>query len=210
MTIPGWVGIVGTFATPSIAAISAFYVFLQYRRAQRWKATDLAATLLERLDTDQSLALACQALDWGVGPLIIPDQYRPLFGTDAPGEVPSVMDHDPNVLFAAVQPKLNKQTLRDPRGLVYRYCFIKLFTYLDNMSKLLADGQLREKDIDELEYWLKRLRKYEYKPVDKKGTLVFQPALRAWGYGNVILLGQRLGVKPWRPPDKLAQAGHST
>jgi hypothetical protein len=210
MAIPVWVGIIGTFATPFIAAISASYVLLQYRRAQRWKATDLAAVLLEKLDTDQSLALACQALDYGVGPLIIPDQYRPLFVADASGKVPSVMDHDPNVLFEAVQPILNKKTLQDERGLVYRYCFTKLFNYLDNISKLLADGQLREKDIAELKYWLRLLRYYIYKPGPKDGTLVFQPALHEWGYVNVILLGQRLGVKPWRSPDEFADSSDST
>lgn len=198
MAIP-WVEIIGKLATPGIAAISAFYVFLQYRRAQRWKATDLAATLLERLNTDQCLALACQALDWGAGPLIIPDQYRPLFHSDSFGETNSVMKHDPDVLLVAVQPQLDKRTLEDPRGLVYRYCFIKLFTYLDNIFKLLADGQLREEDIDDLKYWLGMLRNYIYKPAEKKGKLVFQPALRAWGYDNVILLGERLGVKPWTP-----------
>ncbi len=161
MVVPTWVEIVNKLAMPGIAAISAFYVFLQYRRAQRWKATDLAAAVLERLNTDQALALACQALDWGVGPLIIPDQYRPLFPSDVSGEAPGVMDHDPNVLSLAVQPRLNEPTLCDPRGLVYRYCFIKLFTYLDNMFRLLADGQLRKGDIDDVKYWLERLRNYE-------------------------------------------------
>ncbi len=60
-----WVEIVSKLATPGIAAVSAFYVYLQYRRTKRWKATDLAATFLDKLNTDQALALACQALDWG-------------------------------------------------------------------------------------------------------------------------------------------------
>jgi hypothetical protein len=200
MAVPEWVEIINKLATPSIAAISAFYVYLQYERAQRWKATDLAATLLEELNTDQALALACQALDWGVGPLIIPDQYRPLFRSEVTGEAPGIMPHDPNVLCLAVKPILNEPTLRDPRGLVYRHCFIKLFTYLDNIFKLLAEGQLREKDIEEVKYWLKKLRSYDYAPKGTDGTIVFQPALRGWDYSNVILLGERLKVGPWTPP----------
>jgi hypothetical protein len=196
MSVPTWVEIVSKLATPGIGAISGFYVFLQYKRAQRWKATDLAATLLERLSTDQALALACQALDWGVGPLIIPDQYRPLFRAGVSGEDPCVMEHDPNVLCLAVQWQLNEPTLRDPRGLVYRYRFIKLFDYLNNMFKLLADGQLREGDIDEVKYWLEMLRHYKYAPATE-GTRVFQPAMCKWGYRNIILLGQRLKVGPW-------------
>jgi hypothetical protein len=201
MSVPTWVEVVSKLGTPSIAAISAFYVFLQYRRAQHWKATDLAATLKEKLQTDQALALACQALDWGVGPLIIPEQYRPLFPSDASGEAPSVMQHDPNVLCLAVQPMLDLRTLNDPRGLVYRYCFIKLFDYLDNLSRLLADKQVFDADIEEVKYWLGKVGEYPYAPATIYGTKVFQPALRAWGYGNVILLGKRLNIGSWTSPN---------
>jgi hypothetical protein len=192
-----WVETLNQLATPAIAAISASYVLLEYKRAQRWKAGDLAAALLERLNTDQALSLACQALDWGVGPLIIPDKYRPLFGPGVPGGASGVMQHDPSVLCLAVKTNLNAQTLHDPRGLVYRYCFIKLFDYFDNMYKLLAKRQVLDGDVDEVKYWLERLREYKYAPATINGTEVFQPAIRGWGYGNVILLGQRLKVKPW-------------
>lgn len=197
MSIPVWVEIVNKLATPAIAAISAFYVYLQYKRARRWKAADLAASLLEKLDTDQALALARQALDWGVGPLIIPEQYRPLFRVDGVGEAPAVMQHDPAVLCLAVQPNLTKATLGEPRGLVYRYCFIKLFDYLNNTCRLLADGQLREEDIADLKYWLEKVREYLYAPDDIDGQQVFQPALRAWSYDGVVLLGRKLKIEPW-------------
>lgn len=197
MPVPVWVEIINKLATPAIAATSAFYVYLQYRRAQRWKATDLAATLMEKMNTDHALALACQALDWGVGPLIIPEQYKPLFRTDIAGAAPGVMEHDPHLLCRAVEPRLNEATLNDPRGLVYRYCFIKFFSYLDNMYRLLIDGQLREEDVGDIKYWLEMLRDYQYAPTDKDAAKVFSPALRQWGYGNVILLGQRLDVQPW-------------
>jgi hypothetical protein len=197
MAAPEWVEIVSDLATPLIAAISAGYVYLEYQRAQRWKAADLAASLLEKLHTDQDLQLACQALDWGVGPLIIPDKYRPLFPVDNRGIASSVMEHDPNVLCLAVRPDLDSRTLHDPRGLVYRYCFIKLFDYFDNMYKLLAQQQVVEKGIEEVEYWLEGVRDYKYAPASINGTEVFQPSLRRWGYGNVILLGQRLKVGPW-------------
>lgn len=206
MSVPAWIEIVSKLAPSGIAAISACYVFLEYKRAQRWKATDLAATLLGKLNTDQTLSLACQALDWGVGPLIIPDQYRSLFRSGVSAEAPAVMEHDPKALCLAVQWQLNEPTLRDPRGLVYRYCFIKLFDYLDNMFRLLADGQLREVDIDEAKYWLEGLRNYKYAPAGTDGTLVFQPALRKWDYINVISLAERLKVEPWTPPDPPNQA----
>jgi hypothetical protein len=79
------------------------------------------------------------------------------------------------------------------------------------MFKLLATKQLREEDIDGVGYWLEMLRYYQYAPAKMDRTLVFQPALREWGYSNVILLGQRLKVDPWLPPDVAkSNRGHSS
>ncbi|HEX6749384.1 MAG TPA: hypothetical protein VF092_18965 [Longimicrobium sp.] len=197
MVVAEWVENVNKLGTVGIAAVSAGYAWMQYRRAKRWKATDLAATLLEKLDTDRSLALATQALDWGVGPLIIPEEYRPLFRKDAQGDAPAVMDHDPKVLAIAMEPNLNPETLKDPRGLVYRYCFIKLFSYLDHVYKLLRDGQLHDADIEDLKYWVEQIRCYRYAPNKAARESVFQPALPAWNFDHVVRLGERLDVKPW-------------
>lgn len=194
MTTPVWVEILNKLATPTIAAVSAFYVYLQYRRAQRWKATDLAASLLAKLETDPCLSLAMQALDWGVGPLLIPERYQPLFPRDASGEYPGVMQHDTDVLARALEPQLNDATLNDPRGLVYRHCFIKLFNHLDNIYNLLNDGQLQQEDLADLKYWLELLHDYQYAPTPDEGTQVFQPALNGWSYSNVTRLATMLGV----------------
>jgi hypothetical protein len=113
------------------------------------------------------------------------------------------MQHDPSLLCLAVEPTLNAATLDDPRGLVYRYCFDRFFNYLDNIYNLLVDGQLREEDIREIKYWLEQVRDYKYAPARATGTLVFPAALRRWGYGNVIVLAEKLGVSPWAPADAL-------
>jgi len=194
MNIPPWVEILNKLATPLIAAVSAFYVYLQYRRAKRWKATDLAASLLAKLDADSALSLALHALDWGVGPLLIPERYQPLFPRDASGHHQGVMEHDPNVMVLALVPSLNQPTLDDPRGLVYRHCFIKLFNHLDNTFNLLKEGQLQKEDLSDLTYWLEKLRNYPYAAKTTKGTDVFQPAIKTWGYENIFLLAKELGV----------------
>ena len=54
-----------------IAAFGALYVYRQYRRAQEWRKGDLAAALMERLESDEELAFACQALDRGTGPILV-------------------------------------------------------------------------------------------------------------------------------------------
>ena len=120
MSAVEWAEVISKLATPTIGIISAFYVYLQYQRAQKWKSTDLAQTLLQKLDSDQCLVLTCQALDWGIGPLIIPEQFRPLFPHNEKGELPALMQHDPSILAEALQPMLSESTLNNPSGLVYR------------------------------------------------------------------------------------------
>jgi hypothetical protein len=189
-----WAEVISKLATPIIGTVSAFYVYLQYQRAQKWKANDLAQTLLQKLDSDQCLTLA---LDWGVGPLIIPEQYRPLFSPNEKEELPALMQHDPSVLAEAMLPKLKESTLKNPSGLVYRYCFIKLFSYLDNIYKLLDDGQIGVENISEIIYWLEMIRDYKYAPTGMDGKTIFQPSLYKWSYQNVILLGKRLDIADW-------------
>jgi hypothetical protein len=188
MSVPDWVEFVNKLATPSIGGLSAFYISLQYVRAQRWKANDLAAALIGKLSSDSVLSLTCHALDWGRGPLLIPEQYQSLFPREGSGHYPGVMQHDTKVMAEALEPKLNLPTLNDPKGLVYRHCFIRLFTHLDTIYSLLKSKQLRMADIGDLGYWLDCLSDYKYAPSTTDGKNVFQPALKAWGYDNVILL----------------------
>ncbi len=192
MEVSLWVEIVNKLATPVIAAVSALYVYRQYQRAQQWKASDLAAAVIEKLETDPALSLACHALDWGVGPLLIPVQYRPLFPRDEAGEFPCVMLHDVKVLVTALKPELRAETLKDPKGLVYRHCFIKLFGHLENVYNLLKGGQLRREELGALTYWLDLIHDYRYAPQGTDGAQVFRPALRKWGYDSVNRLAHEM------------------
>jgi len=71
--------------------------------AERWRRTKFAASLMERLSKDEELALCARALDWGVGPLIVPTKYRVLFsekrnkqtGAAATSPLPSSLDTAP-------------------------------------------------------------------------------------------------------------------
>lgn len=199
MAIPEWIEVTNKLGTVGIAAASATYAYLQYRRGQRWKSSDLAASLMEKLSSDPQLALACQALDWGIGPLIIPEQYRELFRQPKAERVPGIMQHDPAILCRALEPRLNKETLEEPRGLIYRYTFIQLFEHLNLIASMLETKQIRLKDIKEgLHYWLETLREYPYAPADIDSRSVFAPAMERWGYKKVFALAERLGVNGWR------------
>jgi hypothetical protein len=184
-----------------IAAFGALYVYRQYRRAQDWRKGDLAAELMERLESDEELAFACQALDWGTGPIMVPKRYRPLMKRfNMPHE--AVLDHDPDILTLALEPSLNAETLQSAQGLVYRHCFIKLFNHIDNISRLVASEQVAIDDLDGLKYWVNLIASYGYAPEDRSDKEIFQPALALFGYHRIPELGRKLGVMDWSMYDE--------
>jgi hypothetical protein len=180
----------------AIAAFGACYVYLQYTRTQAWRRGDLAATLMAKLEGDDELAFACQALDWGTGPIIVPERYRPLMKRfDMPNE--TVLDHEPGVLAAALEPDLNQQTLTSAQGLIYRHCFIKLFNHLENIGRLVGSRQIAIADLEGLDYWLARVARYGYAPPETRPERIFQPAISVFGYHKIPALGRQLGVADW-------------
>ena len=183
-----------------VAAFVALYVYRQYRRAQDWRKGDLAAALMQKLESDEELAFACQALDWGTGPIMVPERYRPMMKRfDMPHE--AVLDHSPYVMAQALEPILNPETLQSAQGLIYRHCFIKLFNHLENISRLAASRQVAIDGLDGLDYWLSRIAKYESAPGNRSHEGIFQPALAVFGYHKIPELGRKLGVTDWSVHD---------
>ena len=194
---------------PLIALTGAFYTGLQYRRTMRWRSSDLAAQLIGQLTTDDELAFACQALDWGVGPMIVPTRYKALMSKKpedpdepTPRERGEIMDHDTSIMARALRINLGFDYNTQPAGLIYRYCFDRLFSHLTNVHRLLETGQIRLEHLEGLTYWVKRIAVYEYPPaigkppVQMSGDEVFQPFIwhGEYGYLGVIALGRTLKV----------------
>jgi hypothetical protein len=184
--------ILNKLAVPIIGGVSAYYVYVQYVRAARWKAGDLAASLLAQLNSDEELALACRALDWGTGPLIVPQRYQPLL--KGPGV--QIMEHDPKLMVIAMRPQLQPELLdkKDRSGLIYRYAFDRFFTFLQDVNRLEEQGQLLLEDLQGLQYWMRNIARYPYASPHE---CVFQPFLYAAGYEDVIGLGRKLNVSGW-------------
>jgi hypothetical protein len=203
--VPAWIDVVNKLGVPSLALVGAVYTALQYLRAKRWRAGDLAVTLMAQLEADDELAFACRALDWGGGPLIVPERYRPLVEdlqegkkNPTPMERGAVMWHDPELLGRAVGVEIAIDFYREPEGLIYRYCFDKLFDHLANIDRLLVTGQVKASDLQGLKYWLERIADYKHAPRISPAR-VFQPFLEhePFGYRGVIHLGETLGVRNW-------------
>jgi hypothetical protein len=193
-----WVEGAARLAVPAIALLGAVYTLLQYQRVKRWRAGDLAVT--------EELAFACRALDWGTGPLIVPERYRPLLERipegqkdPTPMERGAIMQQNPELLARAVQVYLAINPETEPAGLIYRYCFDKLFAHLADVHRLVASNQIKLADLAGLKYWLERIAIYEYAPAGIAKNEVFRPFLnhQPFGYRGVINVGERLGVPGW-------------
>jgi hypothetical protein len=213
--IPSWVEWVSKLATPVIAFFAAGYSGIQYERMKKWRAKDLATRLVDQLATDDELQFACQALDWGVGPMVVPARYRPLLtkrpedpDNPTPRERGEIMDHDPTLMATAMEVRLAPGLKDTPAGLVYRYCFDKLFSHLANIYRLQVDGQVRIDDLDGLKYWIRKIANYPYGPTEKRGGLMFQPFVgyEPFGHQGVRELGKKLGIEGWLPKPQRRQA----
>lgn len=202
-----WVDLLSKAVLATIAALGAGYTALQYWRTKRWRAGDLSAAVILQLETDDEMAFACRAIDWGVGLMMVPERYRPLMEripegrkNPTPVERGEVIHHDTELMARAVQVNLTVVPETEPGGLVYRYCFDKLFAHLANVHRLLQAHQVNLDDLVGLKYWLQRIAVYEYAPLGLEGDQVFQPFLKyePYGYRGVIDLGERLGVSGWK------------
>jgi hypothetical protein len=166
----------------------------------------LAVALIAQLETDDELAFACRAIDWGVGPLVVPERYRALVEgipegkkNPTPAERGEIVIQKPELMARALRVYLAIDPENEPVGLIYRYCFDKLFNHLANVHRLLNEKQLNLQDLERLRYWLERIAIYEYCPPGVERHEVFQPFLEhePFGYRGVIDLGERLGASGW-------------
>jgi hypothetical protein len=172
-------------ATLTVAAIGGGRAIIEYVRAGRWKAAELAAAQIAALAENSELSFACHALDWGVGPLIVPDRYKPIAGCD-------VIQHDPKVLELALEPILNASTLKNSAGLSYRYAFDRLFDHLDRVDSMIARRLFKPDDVASLEYYLDQVVNYRYASTVGKQATTFPPFIEAYGYRGVLRLRDRI------------------
>ena len=89
----------------------------------------------------------------------------------------AVLDHAPDILASALEPLLNAVTLQSAEGLIYRHCFIKLFSHIENISRLVASNQVAINDLDGLDDWLRMIASYSYAPANRSREEIFSPRL---------------------------------
>ncbi|MCK1310754.1 MULTISPECIES: hypothetical protein [unclassified Bradyrhizobium] len=136
----------------------------EQRTSERWKRTEFARALIDRLSTDEELAFCTRALDWGVGPLIIPARYRPLFPVGT-----ATFEHNVVLMAAALKADLDV-VWRQPEALTYRYCFDSFFAYLDAIRYHVAVGNVDLSQLVGLQYYLDLVRVPRYSAKEEDNT----------------------------------------
>lgn len=172
-------------STLSVAAIGGSRAIAEYVRAGRWKAAEFAAAQIAALSENTELSFACHALDWGVGPLIVPDRFSVICNS-------RIIRHDPKVLELALEPALNHETLNNPDGLVYRYSFDRFFDHLDQIDAMIERGLFKAAHVASLEYYLDKIMNYRYATSDAKRATTFLPFVEQFGYFGVVRLRKRI------------------
>jgi hypothetical protein len=141
----------------------------QYYKAEKWKKSEFAASLLEQLSNNPDLSLCCIFLDWKERKIAVPEKYK-FFTSEAS------FIHNWDHLTKALRPKENDANLDFPLVL-YRDVFDQFFKYLDKINHYIKIGLIEVKDVQILEHWLNELKNSNYKIQDANNVDEINPFL---------------------------------
>lgn len=156
----------GATTTALVAITVGFAGLIQYLKSERWKRAEFAVRQVQALSSDATLAFCCRAIDWGVGPLIIPEKYRVLF---PPGT--TTIEHDWILMAKSLRPTLHEDwemPETKSKFLLYRYAFDDFFGYLDCLAMYEDLKVIKPTDLAPLDDYLRHLVQAPYW---KDGTL---------------------------------------
>lgn len=122
----------------------------QYYKAQQWKKSEFAASLIQQLSTNPDLALCCMFLDWRTRSIAVPEKYRVLTEADQ-------FKHTWGDLQKALRPESQDAVFQFPQVL-YRDAFDQFFSYLDRIDHYLNIGLFDVRDVERLRYWIEEHR----------------------------------------------------
>lgn len=162
------IGQAGTF----LAAGGLIFTAISFRAGEKWKRTEFARQLVDKLSTDDELAFCARALDWGVGPLMIPAKHRPLFWRN-----PVIMQHHLGVLRDSIQPELGEDWNK-PEALTYRHSFDAFFTYLERVVDHIRSRIITRKQLVGLDYYLELVADPPYLRPKQDGEEISESAFR--------------------------------
>lgn len=151
---------IGAIATSLVAATAGLAGLVQYTKSERWKRAEFAVRQVQSLSLDPVFSFCCKAIDWGVGPLIIPEKYKVLFSGDT-----TTIEHDWTLMAKALRPKLHpdwNQPETRSKFLLYRYAFDDFFGYLDCLARYEFLGVIKPDDLSPLDDYLAQIVEPHY------------------------------------------------
>lgn len=155
----------------------------QYAIAQRWKRSELAASILEQLVTDPQLALACQMLDYRVRKMVVPESFREM-------ATEKTFIHDWQILPSGLTSE-NELTRFDWLQTLYRDIFDHFFAYLERVNHYVRIGLIDIRDLQSLDYWITQIREPRF-----ASEPVFIRFIEAYEYSGVLELMDRFAALP--------------
>ena len=144
-----------------VAAVAGAAGLFQYFRAESQKRAEFAVTQVQNLTSNETLAFCCRAVDWGVGPLIIPEKYRVLF----PVGSRELINHDWRLMASALRPSLSDPDFSGDRSaqyLLYRYAFDEYFSYLDSIAMYRNYRIISDSDLSSVNDYVRQMRRPLY------------------------------------------------
>lgn len=167
-----------------ILAATGFLTGLrQYEKAQKWKRSEFAAAQLEKLVSNDELALACIFLDSNNVRVLVPKEFKALAEEET-------FVHDWSILVRAMTSGLDSRSFpNEYRAVIYRRVFDKFFDYLELINHYITIKLIDISDVSTLEYWLVRIAQPYF--VEES---VFISYLKTFNYKGTIQLMRKFRV----------------
>jgi hypothetical protein len=172
-----WIKDLGPTIVSALVFAAALY---QYIKAQRWKASEFAASQLAMLWNDERIRFACLALDWRVRTVRVSEAY----GAIAPA--PTFV-HEVEVMQEALATEAKRMVFPWPRT-YYQDCFDRFFEYLTLLNHYVEIGLFEASDIIPIRYWTRLL----IEPKFATNAAVFTDYCQYYGYHGVEQLATKL------------------
>lgn len=171
-----------TMAASFIALLGFFLGLRQYKINQKWKKSEFAANLLNRLLDDEYLNLCCAILDWANRKFPVPEKYQNILRSKS-------FLHRGDLLAAAMIPE-NEKVGFTTIEVLYRDLFDHFFAYMELINHFIKIKLISINDVWQLRYWVEQIAKPRF-----AGEPVFDKFLKYYGYSGVIELIGKFKIK---------------
>lgn len=104
----------------------------RYNGEAEWRKADFANNLVTEIHSDKNVSLIFRVLDWREGPVVIPDEFLPIFR--ATNDTRTVMEIQWEVFVQSLVVHRRGNEWRSPDMYVYRSCFDSYCSFIQRMS----------------------------------------------------------------------------